>query len=131
MTEPFTLSLPYPPSKLNPNRQPRNRMALHRIRKAYKLAVMQECMAWGLPKYRCDAAEVHITFNPPDNHHRDYDNAVAAFKAGQDGIAEWIGVDDSKWQTHHLPTFGEVVKGGRVVVKIVPLTFVPIVGQIS
>ena len=55
-----------------------------------------------------------VTFHPPDARRRDLDNAVAAFKAGQDGLADAWGVDDSAFHFHYA--FGASVKHGTVVV---------------
>jgi len=59
---------------------------------------------------------VIITFHPPDKRKRDMDNMIAAFKAGQDGVADAIGVDDSKWVSSYR--IGQPVKGGLVIVEI-------------
>jgi hypothetical protein len=42
---------------------------------------------------------------------------VAAFKAARDGIADALGVDDSRFVCHPLVR-SDVRKGGEVVVKI-------------
>jgi crossover junction endodeoxyribonuclease RusA len=57
-----------------------------------------------------------VTFFPPDNRKRDRTNMEAAFKAGFDGIADALGVDDNRF----VPTYrkGDVVKGGMVIVEI-------------
>lgn len=44
-----------------------------------------------------DSVHVCITFIPPDRRPRDLDNMLASIKSGLDGIADVIGVDDSKW----------------------------------
>jgi crossover junction endodeoxyribonuclease RusA len=62
------------------------------------------------------APKIGITFCPPDKRRRDLDNAIAAFKSAQDGIADALGIDDSKWAVSYR--FGEVIKGGRVVVEL-------------
>jgi crossover junction endodeoxyribonuclease RusA len=61
-------------------------------------------------------AQITITFCPPDKRRRDLDNAIASFKASQDGIADALGIDDSNWAVSYR--FGEVVKGGRVIVEL-------------
>ena len=55
-----------------------------------------------------------ITFHPPCKRKRDRDNMIAAFKSGQDGIAECMGVDDHRF----VPTYrvGAPVKRGCVLV---------------
>lgn len=43
-----------------------------------------------------------LTFFPPDKRHRDDDNMIAAFKAGRDGIADALGVDDKRFICHPM-----------------------------
>ena len=59
---------------------------------------------------------VTIAFHPPDKRRRDKDNMIAAFKSGQDGIADAIQVDDGDWFVSHV--IREPVKGGCVEVTI-------------
>jgi crossover junction endodeoxyribonuclease RusA len=103
--------LPWPPRELSPNARTHWR-AHRRISKGYKE------MAWALAKAAgaSPGRLVAITFNPPDRRARDLDNLLANMKAGLDGIASAIGVDDSKWQISIRK--GEVVKGGQVVVEV-------------
>ena len=111
------LLLPYPPSSLNPNSR-LHPMALHRAKKAYKQTVMWEAKAQGASKVPAEALVVNVCFAAPDKRARDLDNVIAAFKAGQDGLAEVLGVDDSKWTVSHGFAFPK--KPGRVVVEIGP-----------
>lgn len=113
------VTLPFPPAKLSPNAR------LHwavrsSLVKGYRTAcwaitntVQKRAVStpdWPRP------LPVQITFCPPDKRLRDRDNMIAAFKAGADGVADAIGVDDALW----LPTYhqGEPVKGGAVIIKI-------------
>ena len=103
------ITLPYPPAKLNPNRR------LHwaqksKIAKKYR----SDCgfIASQFPK----AMAFKITFHPPCRRKRDRDNVIAAFKAGQDGLADAWGVDDSQFEITYAP-LGEVVKGGAVIIE--------------
>jgi crossover junction endodeoxyribonuclease RusA len=41
---------------------------------------------------------------------------IASFKSARDGIADALGIDDSKWAVSYR--FGDVIKGGRVVVEL-------------
>lgn len=43
---------------------------------------------------------VWLTFVPPDRRKRDDDNMIAAFKPGRDGMADALGVDDSRFRLH-------------------------------
>ena len=110
----MTISLPYPPANLSPNAR------LHWAAKARAVRVYR-LIAWtNAYGYLADTSErplpVQITFHPPDRRRRDRDNMIAAFKAGADGIADAIGVDDGEWSPTYL--VGEPVKGGKVTVTI-------------
>lgn len=65
------------------------------------------------------AVDLRITFCPPPGWRTgDMDNLIARFKAGQDGLADTLQVNDAKLRVqHHL---GERCKGGAVVVEINP-----------
>jgi len=112
------ITLPFPNSKLNPNQYKRSWAGKARLAKAYR----SDCF-W-LARSEVPANDVHcdgklpvkITFHPPDKRRRDRDNMIAAFKSGQDGIVDAIGVDDADWE----PTYnvGDVIKGGAVAVEI-------------
>lgn len=65
------------------------------------------------------AVDLRVTFCPPSGWRTgDMDNLIARFKAGQDGLADTLQVNDAKLRVqHHL---GERCKGGAVVVEINP-----------
>ncbi|MDE2022045.1 MAG: endodeoxyribonuclease RusA [Patescibacteria group bacterium] len=111
MTE-FTL--PWPPAGLSPNA----RVHYHKLaalKKKYRrdcaVLVMEQGAKWMAP----GAKDVSLTFYPPTKRWPDWDNCIAAFKAGMDGISDAIGVDDSLFRIRF-----EVKreKGGCVVVRI-------------
>jgi len=93
--------LPYPPAILNPNA----RVHWSRRSKAAK-AYRRECWALTLQaKLIAPAAGpiwMQLDFFPPDRGRRDDDNAVASFKAGRDGIADALKVDDARFVTTHV-----------------------------
>jgi len=109
--------IPYPPAKLSPNVR-QHWAAKAKLVKAYRFRCGWEAKATQGGPFDPDATlPVRITFHPPDKRRRDRDNMIAAFKGGQDGIADAIGVDDSKWE----PTYavGEPCKpSGKVIVEI-------------
>jgi len=110
------ITFPWPPKELSPNRSI-HWAALGRSKKKYKTDCMWICKAAKLPtkfKDRVFCAP-QITFNPPDKRLRDMDNCVAAFKAGQDAMAEALGINDRIF----LPNYewGEPVKHGSVTIK--------------
>lgn len=110
------IMLPWPPKELSPNAR------VHWAVKNRAVKLYREYCAW-LTKaagVRVDwEGTVHawITFFPPDRRHRDDDNLVAAFKAGRDGIADALVVDDKRFRIHPYLS-DEVVKGGAVKVRL-------------
>lgn len=111
----LTVTLPWPGKALSPNARlhwSRKSAAMKRYRSdCWKLTLgATGASPSGLP----DQIPLAITFCPPDRRRRDRDNLIASFKAGQDGIADALGVDDSRFvPTYHM---GDVVKGGAVIV---------------
>jgi hypothetical protein len=65
-----------------------------------------------------DVLRTRITFHPPDNRKRNYDGMIGAFKSGQDGVADQLGIPDERWA---LPEYriGDTVKGGAVIVEVI------------
>ena len=107
--------LPWPPRELWPNSR------VHWRRKAEAVKMYRNLAHWSAVALSGagptpPANAVTLTFNPPDRIKRDMDNMLAAMKAGLDGIAGALGVDDSKWSI--IIRKGDVVKGGQVVVEV-------------
>ena len=59
---------------------------------------------------------VHLAFLPPTNRRRDKDNLQASMKAGLDGLADALGVNDSRFYVYS--TIGLCRKGGAVIVAL-------------
>lgn len=58
---------------------------------------------------------LHLTFVPPVRRNRDDDNLIASFKAGRDGIADALNVNDSRFRVSaSMPD----ETGGRIIVRI-------------
>lgn len=114
MTETITVKCPWPPAVLSPNSRehwaPKS-VATGKYRYWCKMAAIAEGVR-GLTY--ADPLPVRVTFRPPTARKIDLDNRVASFKAGQDGIAEAMGVDDATFE----PTYalGGKLKGGAVFV---------------
>ena len=89
--------LPWPPRELSPNGR------AHWTKKAKAArAYRQACYVLAL-QARIVAPErgripLTIEFLPPDRRPRDDDNIIAAFKAGRDGLADALGVNDCRFQ---------------------------------
>jgi crossover junction endodeoxyribonuclease RusA len=61
---------------------------------------------------------VRIVFEPPGRYRYDLDNLVARRKAGLDGIADAVGIDDHRFQLES-PVIGDTFKPhGRVCVTL-------------
>ena len=92
--------LPWPPRALSPNSRPPHWSVLAKAKRAYRQACYVEAMAAGLRKGTfapADRLHVRLVFVPPDRRRRDLDNLIAAMKSGLDGLADALGVDDSRW----------------------------------
>ncbi len=110
--------LPWPDKRLSPNS--RNKWAKVKATKqarhdAYYITWEAIGRYWddeNHTKYK-----TQYTFYPPDRRRRDRDNYSAMMKAAQDGVAAALGVDDSNF-IPEKPEWGEVVKGGKVVLTL-------------
>ena len=91
------IALPWPDKALSPNSR------THWAAKAITVKAHRSDGYWnayiaGWGRWPKDVAPtVTITFQPPDNRRRDTDNMLASCKAYLDGIADALGVDDSRW----------------------------------
>ena len=57
---------------------------------------------------------LRIAIRPPDNRRRDVDNVVSSLKSYQDGIFQYIGMDDSMI-THKEVVMRRSCPGGKIV----------------
>ena len=107
--------LPWPPAGLSPNAR------LHWSRKA-KLAKAYRADCHWLDRHAEPDAPadgpipVRITFCPKDRRKRDIDNMLASFKAGLDGVADALGVNDSRFEITICR--GDVTKTAHVEVRL-------------
>ncbi len=115
--------LPWPYEALWPNARPHWAQKAKAV-KAYRFAA----------KTMCNGAKpgvVRITFCPkPFGPLPDKDNCISAFKAGQDGIADALGVNDRDLIVTH--EFGSRCRDGGVIVDIIPTVVeIPFRGSIG
>jgi crossover junction endodeoxyribonuclease RusA len=89
--------VPFPPVACNPNR--RDHWGKIRAAKAYRRECWALALAAGIKLPRTGNLIFRLDFFPPDLARRDDDNAIASFKAGRDGIAEALKIDDSRFRT--------------------------------
>lgn len=93
----FFVTLPWPPSTLNPNAR-LHYQALARAKKSYRHACTILAMQAGAREFGAAARgyrlDVLVSLVPPDKRARDTDNMVASLKAGLDGLADALRIDD-------------------------------------
>lgn len=110
------ICLPWPPKELSPNAR------IHwakkaKITKAYRAAAHALTKQAGLVAPDDGRILLVLEFVPPDRRHRDDDGCLASFKAGRDGIADALRIDDKRFVTQ-FSLSGDVVKGGMVLVRL-------------
>lgn len=106
-----TVTLPWPPRECSLNARVHH-MMLHKAKGRYK-----DMCYWLAKKAQLQSPQspvVSIDFFPPDRRRRDVDNVLASCKAGIDGIAQAVGIDDSNFRDYRLSMKEQV--GGYVVV---------------
>lgn len=113
-----TLILPWPPSILSPNKRVHWAIKNKAVKK-YREECHWITKAAGVRINWDGIVHLWITMYPPDRRHRDDDNVIAAFKAGRDGVAQALGLDDKLFRIHPWLS-DEVVKGGEVRVRFSP-----------
>lgn len=86
----------FPPVACSPNH--RDRWGRIAAAKAYRKACWADARAARIKAPAEGFIRLRLDFFPPDRRARDDDNAIAAFKAGRDGIADALGVDDRRFR---------------------------------
>lgn len=109
------ITLPWPARELSPNAR------CHWAVKAKAVKAARQAAGWatkaaGVKVEGDGAIYLHITFHPPSKRRHDIDNCVARLKGAIDGIADGLGVDDSRFRLG--VEIGEVVSGGKVLVSV-------------
>lgn len=115
-----TVELPWPPKQLTPNAKRRKHWRTYQpIAKQYRAdcailtaAVLLIARVGSRRGLRVKS----ITFAPPDRRKRDDDGMIGAFKAGRDGVADALGVDDHTFRPVYR--FAEPITGGLVRVEV-------------
>ena len=112
------LTLPWPDRTLHPNARV-HWAKLANAKKAARAAAHMLAVQAGANGAKLPEGRLHlwIDFYPPDRRRRDDDGLLASMKAARDGIADALGVDDSRFVSHPWVK-DEVRKGGQVVIKI-------------
>jgi len=107
------LTLPWPPKDLSPNAR------VHWTKRSKAAKAYREACFWEAKRLLAAGGwqdlpaegDLHLwlDFYPPDRRHRDDDNLTAAFKAGRDGLADALGVNDKRFRSH--PYLKDMVAG--------------------
>lgn len=109
--------LPWPPTGLSPNAR------LHwaqksKLAKAYRKACHLLMLEAGLRGIDWEGdIHVWIDFYRPTKRVMDHDNCLARIKSGLDGVADALGVNDSRFRPH--PYIKDEI-GGRVEIRFTP-----------
>ena len=118
MTTEMLLTLPWPPSQLNPNQRV-HWAALAKAKGRFRFACAMTAREQGATRLQAASLGIHMLFVPPDRRRRDLDNMIAAMKPGLDGLADVLGVDDSRWKLAAEKVEGDQIGGFvRVTVQI-------------
>lgn len=112
------LVLPWPPRVLHPNSRPHWAQRAKAARQARETAHLLAIEAgWHMAKVPDGRLHIWWDFYPPDRRKRDDDGLLSSVKAARDGLADALGIDDSRFVSHPYIR-DEVRKGGQVVVRI-------------
>ena len=113
------ITLPWPSSKLNPNSTVHWAVRAKATKEARHYAYyFTLSLGHGQELKNCNIQlEQHVKFYPPDRRKRDEDNCLRMIKAYRDGIFQALGADDSIIRKTII-TWGEVVPGGKVVLRL-------------
>ncbi len=90
------VDLPWPSRVLHPNSR------THWAKRAKAARAARLASAWAakeasIGKIDADWLKIAVVFSPPDNRARDLDGMLSNIKSYLDGIADVVGVDDSRW----------------------------------
>lgn len=95
----LTVTLPWPPAALSPNARAHWRVR-HRAAAQYRRDCALLARAAGLQLPEGEGRLIlGLDFVAPDRRRRDDDNLIASFKAGRDGLADALGLDDTRFAT--------------------------------
>lgn len=112
-----TIELPWPPKELTPNFKRRKHWRSYaKPTKDYRTLCAWLTRAKMIDATGVSRIQLYITFCPPDRRKRDDDGMIGAFKAGRDGVADGLGVDDSIFRCTY--TIAGPEKPGKIIVRI-------------
>lgn len=110
------VELPWPPRELSPNARI-HYLAKSRVTKAYREQAYWIAKSAARDRFAPEGSIVlSFAFQPPDKRRRDLDTMLSSVKAGIDGIADALEVNDVRFE--YALRREEPFKGGRVIVSI-------------
>jgi crossover junction endodeoxyribonuclease RusA len=115
----ISVDLAWPPRELHPNGRWHWAVKAKAAKKARATAhntILEAGIRKGDPDLP-QSLKVTAIFFPPNNRKHDIDGCFSAMKASFDGIADALGIDDSKWQ-FGPPRKEGPVKGGCVRIEL-------------
>lgn len=116
------IELDFPPAELFPNRSKgahwtKTHTARHNYREISGWSTKHQMKDWKPTK---EKISLKVTFVMPDKRLRDTDNCLAAAKAGLDGMADALGVNDRQFNPVIVyREHGD--KPGKMIVELTPL----------
>lgn len=89
-----------------------------------KAVAAQRKEAWGkaleqsVKRIQSDRPVIKLSYHPPDRHKRDLHNMGEMLAGAIDGIQDAMGKDDRHFDVRYPREWGDVVKGGCVMVEV-------------
>jgi len=113
------IDLPWPPQETHPNCRKHwavKMRAVRSYRRNCHVATMVQLQSKSQSVPSGDL-QLTLTFHPKTNRKRDIDNLIAQMKAGLDGVADALKIDDSRFRKV-AGIIGEQLSPGKVEVEI-------------
>ena len=113
----ITIELSWPDKRLSPNSRCHWREKAKAATEARSYAYTEGVLIDKRLGILSGDYQANYIFHPPDKRRRDIDNCLSMMKAAQDGVCQAYNIDDSHIKRTVLE-WGEVVKGGKVVLRL-------------
>jgi crossover junction endodeoxyribonuclease RusA len=113
------IDLPWPPQETHPNCRKHWAVKMRAVRNYRRNCHVATMVQLQSKSHAVPAGDLQLTltFHPKTNRKRDIDNLIAQMKAGLDGVADALKIDDSRFRKV-AGTIGEQLSPGKVEVEI-------------
>jgi len=108
---------PLPPSTLSPNARVHWRVKAKAAKK-YRRDCHLATLCWLEHNHVDEPIEITLQFCFATNRKRDDDNLIASFKSGRDGMADALGIDDSRIKIKAVEIVVDKARAGSVYVSV-------------